>query len=79
MEIIKNINEKYNLKKYFESDDIKNCKDLLQEISNKNNNDTYTDVKLIKNCDKYNKLQNKQIIYIVIQNFLRIIRMVIKL
>jgi DNA mismatch repair ATPase MutS len=55
MEIIKNINEKYNLKKYFESDDIKNCKDLLQEISNKNNNDTYTDVKLIKNCDKYNK------------------------
>ena len=63
MKILKDLNEKYNFKKYIESEDIKNCKDILGDISNKKINTNFTNLDLIKKSDMYNDDKQKTNLY----------------
>ena len=52
-----------NIKKYFESEDIKNCKDLLEDIQNKHRDNVYTNLDLIIKSDLYNDQSQKDNLY----------------
>lgn len=52
-----------NIKKYFESEDIKNCKDLLEDIQNKHRDNVYTNLDLIIKSDLYNNQSQKDNLY----------------
>ena len=63
MKILEDLNKKYNFRQYFESEDLKNNKDILSELSSIEISKDYANLDLVKKSDLYDDENQKNNFY----------------